>query len=57
MHEENLLTHLMEAFPEEKDIFNSLQTLYTHCSSLTDISNLNDDAFIKMARLRQKCVC
>lgn len=57
MHGDNLLTHLMEAFPEEKDIFNSLQKLYTHCSSLTDISNLNDDAFIKMARFRQKSVC
>ena len=57
MHGDNLLTHLIEVFPKEKDIFNSLLSLYTHCSSLIDVSNLNDDAFIKMARLRQKNVC
>lgn len=57
MHGDNLLTHLIEVFPKEKDIFNSLLSLYTHCSSLIDVSNLNDDAFIKMARLRQKSVC
>lgn len=49
----NLLSRLAEAFPDEKDIFHSLLTLHNHCRSLTDVSNLKDDAFIKMASSRQ----
>lgn len=51
--ENNLLSRLAEAFPDEKDIFHSLLTLHNHCRSLTDVSNLKDDAFIKMASSRQ----
>lgn len=51
--EDNLLSRLAEAFPDEKDIFHSLLTLHNHCRSLTDVSNLKDDAFIKMASSRQ----
>ena len=49
----NLLSRLAEAFPDEKDIFHSLLTLHNHFRSLTDVSNLKDDAFIKMASSRQ----
>lgn len=51
--ENNLLSRLTETFPDEKDIFHSLLTLHNHCRSLTDVSNLKDDAFIKMASSRQ----
>lgn len=51
--EDNLLSRLAEAFPDEKDIFHSLLTLHNHYRSLTDVSNLKDDAFIKMASSRQ----
>ena len=51
--ENNLLSRLAETFPDEKDIFHSLLTLHNHCRSLTDVSNLKDDAFIKMASSKQ----
>ena len=53
LQEDNLLSRLAKAFPNEKDIFESLLTLHNHCRSLMDVSNLKDDAFIKMAWLRQ----
>ena len=55
--ENNLLSRLAEAFPDEKDIFHSLLTLHNHCRSLTDVSNLKDDTFIKMASSRQNRLC
>lgn len=55
--ENNLLYRLAEAFPDEKDIFHSLLTLHNHCRSLTDVSNLKDEAFIKMASSRQNRLC
>lgn len=55
LQEDNLLSRLAKTFPDEKDIFDSLLTLYNQCRSLMGVSNLKDDAFIKMARLRQNC--
>lgn len=45
--------HLIEKFPNEKEIFAALLSLHNHFHSLIDVSGLSDNAFVKMAKERK----
>ena len=49
----NLVFQLEEVYPAQKEIWKSLLTLHHNFRSLLDCTNLNDSAFIKMAKERQ----
>ena len=49
---DNILAHLIETYPNEKEIFAALLFLHNHFHSLQDVSGLNDNAFVKMAKER-----
>lgn len=49
---DNILTHLIEIYPKEKGVFDALLSLHNHFRSLEDVSGLNNNAFIKMAKER-----
>lgn len=50
---DNILTHLIETYPNEKEIFAALLSLHNHFHSLIDVSGLSDNAFVKMAKDRK----
>lgn len=50
---DNILKHLIEKYPNEKEIFAALLSLHNHFHSLQDVSGLNDNAFVKMAKERK----
>lgn len=52
--DDNILVHLIENYPKEKDIFEALLFMHNHFHSLEDVSGLDDNAFIKMAKERNK---
>lgn len=50
--QDNILAHLIVKYPDEKDFFESLLSLHNHFRSLEDVSGLDDEAYIKLAKER-----